>query len=140
MQRHTVCCVNHFSPIKILEFSSQSNRKSKLKYRFIVDVYFFLQFFCCLAAVVTTIIVYHDRDLFNFLCFQVVQVVAPSDGAAENESSQTIEQLSQCMFRTICAKVRDLASRNPNRKVVLVGWHTTSVVNCQVSQIWKLAE
>ena len=62
-------------------------------------------------------------------------MAAPFDDSdtASDKTIRTVDQLAQSMYKTVCTKVRELSSRHPNRKVVLVGWHTTSIINCQVS-------
>ncbi|XP_002127270.2 uncharacterized protein LOC100178064 [Ciona intestinalis] len=66
---------------------------------------------------------------------KVVQVGATMDDNDGNtdKASWTVQELAETTLRNVCNRVRELSVRNANRKVVLIGWHTASLINCHVA-------
>ncbi|XP_076813872.1 uncharacterized protein LOC143460302 isoform X1 [Clavelina lepadiformis] len=72
---------------------------------------------------------------------KVVQVASTSDDGdgSRDKSNPTVEELADDMLSTICKKVHEISARHPQRKIVLVGWHVTSLFNCHVALLEEVA-
>lgn len=108
-----------------------SNSKPKANpYLFIIVPYTFGQ----------SMIQFASRRLrfWNSLLGQIGKVVSitglSSDDAIHSKSAETtVEEITVKMLQLICKKISELRTRHTSRKIVLVGWHTSSLFNTYVS-------
>jgi len=65
---------------------------------------------------------FEDSDSVNYV-----------DVGSKMKNSIPISDVAQNLLRAICWKIREVKSRFSDRKVILIGWNSTSIINCYAS-------